>query len=71
MIPDLLDRSTAPLSNATEPPKDTVALDATVPVDPRQVARTTIDDQGPYEAAVSEGWPVSPFRRPERGTVPP
>ncbi len=62
------------LSDGDRPPvrriKDTATTNKAVPARRRQAARTAANDQSSYEAAISEGWPVSPHWQRERGTAP-
>jgi hypothetical protein len=49
-------------------PETSAMADKEVPASPEEGRRTMIDDHSAYEAAVSEGWSVSPQWRYERGT---
>jgi hypothetical protein len=69
MIMDLFSQSTRPPVTALVRPKDVVALHDAIPSSLAQAARATTDDQGSYDAAVSEVWPL--LVRHERGTIPP
>jgi hypothetical protein len=70
MIMDLTKHSTLPRPSAPARPEDTAIADKTVSASCGQASQTTMNDQNSYEAAISEGWPVSPYWQHERGTTP-
>jgi hypothetical protein len=49
--------------------KDASIRDKAVPASGGQAAQIGKNDQSSYEAAISEGWPVSPYSQHERGTA--
>ena len=69
MIMDLPKHSTLTQSGAPAQPQDTATTDKAVPASRGPAARTTANDRSSYEAAISEGWPVSPPRQHECGTA--
>lgn len=70
MIMDLPKHSPLAPSGSPVQPQATATTDKAVPASRRQAARTAANDQSSYEAAISEGWPVSPHWQRERGTAP-
>ena len=53
-------QSTRPPPRSPVEPEDAAVTDENGSANPGRSDRTVVDDQGAYEAALSEGWPVPP-----------
>jgi hypothetical protein len=70
MTTDLPKQTMLRRPGATARPGDTTMRSRAVPTSCVQAALAAANDQSSYEAAVSEGWPVSPHWQHERGAKP-